>query len=72
MRSEPSAIARSAAQAVASLAEAMGAIGRRVEDIAAQPMPPLTARRKMRDLSLGVGPGIFRIRDQQVDRQRST
>jgi hypothetical protein len=39
---------RSAAQnaetmeAVASLAEAMGAIGRRVEDIAKQPMPPLT------------------------------
>ena len=29
---------------------------------------PLHACRKMRDLSFGMGPGIFRIRDQPVDR----
>jgi hypothetical protein len=33
-----------------------------------RPAPLLHARRKLRDLSLGMGPGIFRIRDQPVDR----
>jgi hypothetical protein len=33
-----------------------------------RPAPLLHARRKLCDLSLGVRPGILRIRDQPVDR----
>ena len=32
------------------------------------PAPLLHARRKLRDLSLGVRPGVLRIRDKPVDR----
>jgi hypothetical protein len=41
---------------------------RRVNQHRVRPAPLLHARRKLRDLSLGMRPGILRIRDQPVDR----